>query len=131
LQPLRRARTRALRGPNSVSIAEAYFSEKAWFQAIYADETPVGFLMLYDDPQKPEYYLWRFMIADSHQGKGYARRAMELLIEHVRRRPTAEEMVLSYVPGEGSPEGFYRGLGFEPTGKVDEGEIVMALRFNR
>ena len=43
--------------PNSVSIAEAYFCEKAWFRAIYADETPVGFLMLYDDPQKPEYYL--------------------------------------------------------------------------
>ena len=43
--------------PNSVSIAEAYFSEKAWFRAIYADETPVGFLILYDDPQKPEHHL--------------------------------------------------------------------------
>jgi diamine N-acetyltransferase len=110
--------------PNSVSIAEAYFCEKAWFRAIYADETPVGFLMLYDDPQKPEYHLWRFMIADTHQGKGYARRAMALLIEHVRRRPMAEELVLSYVPGEGSPEGFYRELGFEPTGEVLEGEVV-------
>jgi diamine N-acetyltransferase len=116
--------------PNSVSIAEAYFCEKAWFRAIYADETPVGFLMLYDDPQKPEYHLWRFMIADGHQGKGYARRAMELIIEHVRRRPTAEELLLSYVPGEGSPEGFYRGLGFEPTGEVDEGEVVMRLRLS-
>jgi diamine N-acetyltransferase len=116
--------------PNSVSIAEAYFCEKAWFRAIYADETPVGFLMLYDDPQKPEYYLWRFMIADNHQGKGYARRAMELLIEHVRRRPMAEEMVLSYVPAEGSPEGFYRRLGFEPTGELLEGEVVMRLRLS-
>ena len=80
--------------PNAVSIAEAYFCENAWFRAIYADETPVGFLMLYDDPQKPEYHLWRFMIAESHQGKGYARRAMELLIEHVRGRPMAEELVL-------------------------------------
>jgi diamine N-acetyltransferase len=32
--------------PNSVSIAQAYFEPKAWFSAIYADETPVGFLML-------------------------------------------------------------------------------------
>jgi diamine N-acetyltransferase len=116
--------------PNAVSIAEAYFCENAWFRAIYADETPVGFLMLYDDPQKPEYHLWRFMIAESHQGKGYARRAMELLIEHVRGRPMAEELVLSYVPGERSPEGFYRGLGFEPTGEVLEGEVVMSLRVN-
>jgi diamine N-acetyltransferase len=37
---------------------------------------------------------------------------------------------LSYVPGEGSPEGFYRGLGFEPTGEVLEGEVVMSLRVN-
>ena len=37
---------------------------------------------------------------------------------------------LSYVPEEGSPEGFYRGLGFEPTGEVLEGEVVMSLRVN-
>jgi diamine N-acetyltransferase len=116
--------------PNSVSIAEAYFCENAWFRAIYADETPVGFLMLYDDPQIPEYHLWRFMIGESHQGKGYARRAMELLIEYVRGRPMAEELVLSCVQGDGSPEGFYRGLGFEPTGEVLEGEVVMSLRVN-
>ena len=55
---------------------------------------------------------------------------MELLIERVRERPMAEELLLSYVPGEGSPEGFYRGLGFEPTGEVDEGEVVMGLRLS-
>ena len=49
--------------PNSVSIAQAHFEpEHAWFRAIYADETPVGFLMLYDDAEKSEYFLWRFMI---------------------------------------------------------------------
>ena len=38
---------------NSYSIAEAYFSDHAWFRAIYADETPVGFLMLHDDQKNP------------------------------------------------------------------------------
>ena len=42
----------------------------------------------------------------------------------------AEELVPSYVPGEGSPEGFYRGLGFEPAGEVLEDEVVMSLRVN-
>jgi diamine N-acetyltransferase len=42
----------------------------------------------------------------------------------------AEELVLSYVPGEGSAEGFYRGSGFEPTGEVLEGEVVMSLGVN-
>lgn len=116
--------------PNAVSIAEAYFSEEAWFRAIYADETPVGFVMLYDDPQKPEYYLWRFMIAGEHQGKGFGRRAMEMVISHVRNRPMAKELLSSYVPGEGSPVGFYLGLGFEDTGEVDDGEIVITLQLN-
>jgi diamine N-acetyltransferase len=100
---------------NAESIAEAYFSSEAWFRAVYAGETPVGFVMLSDDPAKPEYFLWRFMISAEHQGKGYGRRALELLVEHVKGRPGARELLVSYVPDDGSPEGFYRGLGFEPT----------------
>ena len=37
--------------PNAVSIAQAYFSEYAWFRAIYADETPIGFVMLEEQPE--------------------------------------------------------------------------------
>ena len=48
--------------PVSVSIAEAHFSRSAWFRAIYADDTPVGFVMLYLDATTPEYTLWRLLI---------------------------------------------------------------------
>jgi diamine N-acetyltransferase len=34
--------------PNAISIAQAYFEPAAWFRAVYADDTPVGFAMLYD-----------------------------------------------------------------------------------
>ena len=34
---------------NAVSLAQAHFSKYAWFRAIYADETPVGFILLYDN----------------------------------------------------------------------------------
>jgi diamine N-acetyltransferase len=37
-------------------------------------------------------------------------------------------MELSYVPGPGSPEPFYRSLGFQPKGKVDDGEIILELK---
>ena len=48
---------------NEMSIAQAYFDrEIAWFRAIYADETPVGFLMLSDDASNQKYFLWRLMI---------------------------------------------------------------------
>ena len=113
--------------PNAISIAQAHFSDKAWFRAIYADETAVGFIMLYDDSENPEYFLWRLMIAGPYQGKGYGRKAIELLVEYVKTRPGARELSTSYVPIEGGPEGFYRKMGFEPTGEVDDGEIVVRL----
>jgi diamine N-acetyltransferase len=116
--------------PNAISIAEAHFSEHAWFRAIYADETPVGFLMLYDDPEEPRYFLWRLMVAAPHQGKGYGRQAMKLLIDHVRARPGATELLVSYVPIEGGPEGFYRKLGFEPTGEMLGHEVMMSLAWS-
>jgi diamine N-acetyltransferase len=112
--------------PNEVSIAEAHFSPGvAWFRAVYSGETPVGFVMLEDDPSKPRYYLWRFMIDARHQAKGVGRRALELLFEHVRGRPGAKELWTSVVPGEGGPGPFYERLGFVYTGEEDEGELVM------
>jgi diamine N-acetyltransferase len=113
--------------PNAVSIAEAYFEPKAWFRAIYAGEEPVGFVMLYDDPEKAEYHLWRFMVAATHQGKGHGRRALELVVDHLRSRPGARELLASYVPGEGGPKGFYQLFGFTDTGEIDDGEVVCRL----
>ena len=56
---------------NAVSIAQAHFEPCAWFRGIYANETPVGFIMLYDDPDEPAYFLWRLLVAEEYQGLGY------------------------------------------------------------
>lgn len=114
--------------PNSISIAEAHFSKHAWFRAIYADETPVGFMMLHDEPEKPKYYLWRFMIDARYQKLGFGRQAMQRIIEHVKTRPNASELLLSYVPEEGGPRDFYASFGFEHTGNEDDGELEMVLK---
>lgn len=114
--------------PNANSIAEAHFNpEHAWFNAIYADDTPVGFVMLYDDPDTPTYFLWRFMIDARYQGRGYGTRALRLVVEHVKDRPDAAVLGVSYVPGEGSPETFFKKFGFEETGEMDEDEVIAQL----
>ena len=113
--------------PNSVSIAQAHFEPRAWFRAVYADEDLVGFIMLYDVAEKPEYFLWRLMIAGEQQGHGYGRRAVELLTDYLRTQRGAAELLTSYVPKERGPEGFYKGLGFVDTGEVDDGEVVCRL----
>lgn len=111
---------------NAESVAEAYFSrDTAWFRGVYAGDTPVGFVMLEDKPDEQQYYLWRFMIDARYQQKGYGRRALELLFEHVRTRPGAKVLYTSCVPGEGSPGPFYEKMGFVYTGEEDCGELVM------
>lgn len=115
--------------PNAVSIAQAYFEPKAWFRAIYADETPVGFLMLYNDQENKEYFLWRFMIDARYQGLGFGRQALDLLVDHVHSLPGAKELRTSCVPKQGGPEPFYAKLGFKRTGKIlgEEVELRMDL----
>lgn len=113
--------------PNAHSIAQAYFEPKAWFRAIYADETPVGFVMLYDDAQVPEYFLWRYMIDARYQNLGFGRQALDLVIVHVRTLPGAKELKLSCHPGEDGPEKFYRKVGFSLTGEWMGNEEVMRI----
>jgi len=121
---------RKMVAPNAVSIAQAHFSKVAWFRAVYADEQPVGFIMLYDDPEKAEYFLWRFMIAGPYQHMGFGKQAMELLFEYVRSRPDAGQLGVSCGEGEASPEEFYRKLGFRRTGEKEGDEIILRLELS-
>jgi diamine N-acetyltransferase len=113
----------------AATIPEAH----PWFRAIYAGEEPVGFLMLsYDVPpgyaeQPYRYFLWRLLIDERHQRRGYGRAAMELVIDHLRDRPGATELHTSVHPGTGSPGPFYRALGFESTGEWLADEEVYRL----
>lgn len=118
---------RSFVAPNAISFAEALFEPKAWYRAICAGGEPVGFAMLSIDPDKPEYYLWRFMIDQRFQRRGHGRAALALLVDHVRSLPGATELLVSWVPADGGPAPFYTGLGFVPTGEIHEGEVVARL----
>lgn len=119
--------------PNAVSLSQALFSPEAWYRAIYAGDELVGFLMLEDQslrsppPAKPTIGVWRFMIDERFQGRGYGRAALLLVIEHARAKGLFDTLELSYVPGPGCPEPFYRGLGFRPTGRMDGIEVVLEI----
>ena len=112
---------------NAVSLAQAHFSPEAWYRAIYAGETPVGFMMLHDDPAEPKYFLWRLLINSRYQRFGYGRQAMTLLVDYVKTRPGVKELLVSHVKGEGNPGPFYESLGFVYTGTELHDELVMSL----
>ena len=119
----------------SVSLADAveYPEAMAWYRAIYADDEPVGFVMISDGITSDDptllgpYYLWRLLVDHRFQGLGYGSAALDLVVEHVRTRPDARELLVSHVVGPASPRAFYERYGFVPTGQVHEDEPVLAL----
>lgn len=115
--------------PNAISLAQAHFNKYAWFRAIYAGKAAVGFLMLYDNYDEGDYFLWRFMIAEPYQGRGYGRKAIERLVEYVKTRPNAKGLGVSCGLGAGSPQEFYEKVGFVSTGEIDDGELVLKMQF--
>ncbi|HEU4322714.1 MAG TPA: GNAT family N-acetyltransferase [Roseiflexaceae bacterium] len=112
--------------PNAVSLAEAHFEpELPWFRAIYADDIPVGFLMLEYDSAETSYNLWRFMIDERYQGLGYGRKALELLFAHVKTLPGKDVLYTHCVPAEDGPCPFYEKMGFVYTGEEEGGGVWM------
>jgi diamine N-acetyltransferase len=120
--------------PNAVSIAQAHFEPAAWFRAVYADDEPVGFAMLYDPTRTPSpedgpdvAYLWRFMIDAGHQRRGYGAAALALVVGHARTLAGVRLLRTSYVDAPGNAAPLYLRAGFRPTGAVEDGEIVLEL----
>ncbi|MCK5052605.1 MAG: GNAT family N-acetyltransferase [Candidatus Cloacimonetes bacterium] len=120
---------------NRYSIAEGHYpadDDPVWMRAIYADETPVGFLMTSEAPDKGMYFLWRLMIDAKHQGKGYGYRAVKLLIKRIEMSGNAKEIITSHLKHDGDAGSFYQKLGFNYTGELMEGdEHVMKIVFAR
>ncbi len=83
--------------------------------------------MTHEEPENGQYYVWRFMIDGRFQGRGFGRRAMEVLLSRMRAAPKAKTVTLDVVQASGSAEEFCRQLGFELKGTVHHGENEMRL----
>lgn len=121
--------------PNDVSLRQADEANAedpgvARPFAIYADEKLVGFCMFAFDPEEedPEdrYWLWRFMIDKSEQGKGYGQAALAEIIKYFRDNG-ADQLWLSTEPENECGVHVYHKAGFKETGDIDDGEAVFAL----
>ncbi len=115
---------------NLYSIAESKVYPECIPLVIYANDTPVGFLMYAFDNKDDSYWICRLMIDRYFQGKGYGREAMQLVINEIQKRPNTDHVKLSISPSNQSAEKLYEQLGFKKTGEIVEGEEVMCLYFN-
>jgi diamine N-acetyltransferase len=113
---------------NGDSLAQAYvYSETAYPFAVYEDDTIVGFIMMGYYDVKSYYTLWKFMIDEKYQHKGYGRKALELGIQYLRERFGVTEIYTGVVPGNTVAKKLYESVGFKDTGLLELGMEEMRL----
>lgn len=99
-----------------------------WMRAVEADGEVAGFVMLaLRTEHHPEPFLWRLLIDRRHQRRGIGGRGLDLVVAECRAMGDAA-LLTSWSEGKGSPRPFYERYGFEPTGRVVDGETEARLR---
>jgi len=117
---------------NSMSIAQAHFNANAWYRAIALDQVPIGFVMMDIDFQadivedNPSHVLWRFMIGEPWQKKGYGKQALDILFDQYRKEGIRTIYTSCHMEEYG-PYRFYMKYGFVDMGFMADGEEVLKL----
>lgn len=102
---------------------------------IYAENELIGFAMYglwKNEGINGRVWLDRFLIDEKHQGKGYGKSALPLLINRIFDEYHCDEIFLSLYDNNLQAMLLYQKLGFALTGEVDvHGEKIMVIPRNR
>lgn len=112
---------------NAVSLAQLNYLENFHAKGIYYGDEMIGFTLYGLDGDDHEYWIYRMMIDQKHQGKGYGKEAVQLVVEDIRamKEPHHQTITLSYEPDNEHAKRIYEKMGFqEIDGLVIEGEQV-------
>lgn len=115
---------------NVFSLAQLNFLDNFYAKGIFHDDEMVGFTLYGIDDEDQQYWMYRLMIDEKHQGKGFGTQAVRLVIEDVRRikEPSHKTLTLSYEPENVHARDIYKRLGFEEIdGMIIEGEQIARL----
>ena len=120
--------------PNAVTVAEAAYDAAAHAFVIWAGKVRVGLIGLVDmtevDDAEPEdepqsILIWRLMIGEEHQQKGYGTAAIEWAFDWARGRDR-RRMSIEVVETNAVAIALYERMGFRATGVMYGDEAQMA-----
>lgn len=97
--------------------------------AIYAEDSLVGFVLIDVDDDDSTYMIWRLMIDEAYQGRGYGRRTLEHLIQQARTL-NYHRLRADYVTENAKMAHLLNRLGFVKIGE-DEKEQWTVLDLRR
>lgn len=117
------------------AVADARACPRMW--SVHDGDLLVGFVMISDgipaerlaadDDLVGPYYLWRLLIDERYQRRGYGAATIDAVVAYLRTRPDADLVWTSCKAGPGSPQPFYLRYGFVLTGEVKWGEDLLRL----
>jgi diamine N-acetyltransferase len=121
------------------SLAQAYAYKSFKPLAIYANQILVGFIM-YDSPQEFDaeddfdpsgnyYCIFRFIIDKKYQHLGYGKKAIQQLINTIKKDTTCHKIYMSIEPTNLVAKHLYEALGFIADGRIIDGEVVYLLEY--
>lgn len=113
---------------NAVSLAQLNFLENFHARGIYNGEEMVGFALYGIDEDDHEYWIYRMMIDERHQGKGYGKEAVTLVIEDIKRmkEDRHKTITLSYEPSNVHAKRVYEKMGFKEVDGLIIGDEQVA-----
>jgi diamine N-acetyltransferase len=121
----------------SFADAELYPQVRPRMWTVNDGDAVVGFVLISDgisadvmasnaDIAGP-YFLWRLLIDERQQRRGYGAATLDAIVAYLATRPGATTLYVSCGQGEGGPQPFYERYGFVPTGGLIDQEVVLAL----
>lgn len=114
--------------PNLFSIAESKVEATFMPLAIYDNHTMVGFIMWGIDPDDGEYWIYRLMVDEKYQGKGFGKAAVVEVLKRLKELG-AGRVYVGYKPQNVVAASLFASLGFERTGQMLQGEFIAKLEF--
>lgn len=115
-------------GTNENALALAYVHTEMRPRGIYAGDEIVGFIMYAKDPDDGFYYCNRLMVDAKHQGKGYGRRALEILLDELRSKGERSLDIL-HKPDNHKAIEIYKSLGFRLTDETVGDDVISRAEF--
>lgn len=113
---------------NSYSLLESKYEDYCYPMGIYDGETMVGFLMYSFDEDTNKWWMCRLMMDKKHQGKGYGKKSIELLIDLMKKEKGNIVLCTSFEPENTVADKLYESIGFRKTGEIAWGEVVMEIQ---
>ncbi|CAM5404587.1 Spermine/spermidine acetyltransferase [Mycolicibacterium aubagnense] len=116
---------------NAESLEEADENPACVPLGIFLKDQPVGFAMYTLDADDGNWWIYRLMIDERFQKRGYGRAGLRAVVERMAAITGCDAIYLGVVKENRTAAAFYRLEGFRETGQILGDEIVMRLELRK